>query len=318
MLESSVELQAWTPWCHPGYSLADARSFLELEVPAFDQRTAFTFAIVTADGRYVGTCGLNQIDQANHRANLGYWVRSSAARQGVATAAVCQLRDWAFQNTDLVRLEIVVAVGNVPSHRVAEKAGAVREGRLRQRLLLHGTARDATMFSLTRDDTFGLRRAVPGDEQVLRAVRLQALSDAPEAFGSTCERELARTVADWQRWMSPGVTFILDHPDGANGLVAGARDATDPSAVQLMAMWVHPALRGSGAADALVRAVIAWAQSEGASTVRLAVIESNDRGRRFYERLGFRATGDRAIRERDGLIELRMECSVGRGVLERN
>ena len=150
VLESSAELQAWTPWCHPGYSLADARSFLELHVPAFDQRTAFRFAIVDADGRYLGACGLNQIDQANHRANLGYWVRTSATRHGAATTAVRQLRDWAFQNTDLVRLEIVVPVGNLSSHRVAEKAGAVREGTLRQRLFLNGTASDATMFSLTR------------------------------------------------------------------------------------------------------------------------------------------------------------------------
>jgi RimJ/RimL family protein N-acetyltransferase len=36
----------------------------------------------------------------------------------------------AFEATDLVRLEIVVAVGNVASHRVAEHAGAVREGTL--------------------------------------------------------------------------------------------------------------------------------------------------------------------------------------------
>ncbi len=160
-------------------------------------------------------------------------------------------------------------------------------------------------------DRFGLRRAVLGDELLLRAVRLQALSDAPEAFGSTYEREAARTEGDWQRWMSPAVTFILDHTEGANGMVAGVGDATDPGVVHLMAMWVHPALRGSGAADALVSAVIAWAQSEGASTVRLAVIETNDRARRFYERLGFRATGRRAVRERDGRIELVMEYPVG-------
>ncbi len=315
--ESRARLEAWTPWCRPGYSLTDARAFLELQVPAFDHRTEFTFAIVDRNGRFLGACGLNQIDQANHRANLGYWVRTSATRQGVATTAVRQLRDWAFQNTELVRLEIVVAVGNVPSHRVAEKAGAVREGTLRQRLFLHGTARDATVFSLIRLQTFGLRRATPGDEPLLREVRLKAMAEDPEAFGSTYERELARTVADWQRWMSPGVTFILDHPDGANGLVAGARDAADPSVVHLMAMWVHPALRGAGAADALVQAVAAWAESEGATMVRLDVIESNDRARRFYQRLGFHATGHRAIRERDGLIELRMECPVGRSTQER-
>jgi len=41
-------------------------------------------------------------------------------------------------------------VGNVASHRVAEKCGAVREGVLKRRLMLHGTARDATLLSITR------------------------------------------------------------------------------------------------------------------------------------------------------------------------
>jgi len=41
-----------------------------------------------------------------------------------------------------------------------------------------------------------VRRAVPGDEPILRTLRLEALAEAPEAFGSTYDRELARTTAD--------------------------------------------------------------------------------------------------------------------------
>ena len=148
--ESLNELQPWMPWCHPGYSIDDSRSWLQVQVPAFDDGSAFEFAIVSADGHYLGGCGLNQIDRINRRANLGYWVRSSATRRGVATAAVRVLRDWAFDNTDLIRLEIVIVVGNLASHGVAEKAGAVREGTLHRRLVLHGAAHDATMFSFTR------------------------------------------------------------------------------------------------------------------------------------------------------------------------
>jgi ribosomal-protein-serine acetyltransferase len=151
VLESMAHLQAWMPWCHPKYSLVDSQSWLEAQVPAFEAGTAFEFAIVSTDGQVLGGCGLNQIDTINRRANLGYWVRSSATGQGVATGAVRALRDWAFVATDLVRLEIVVAFGNAASHRVAEKVGAVREGTLIRRLVLHGALRDASMFSLTRD-----------------------------------------------------------------------------------------------------------------------------------------------------------------------
>jgi GNAT superfamily N-acetyltransferase len=155
-----------------------------------------------------------------------------------------------------------------------------------------------------------IRRAEFGDESILRELRLGALSDAPVAFGSTYEREVARTTTDWQRWMSPGVTFILYEPEEARGMVAGVRDETDPAVVHLMAMWVHPKIRGSGGAAQLVTALIAWAQSEGAKCVRLKVIEGNDRARRFYERMGFCPTGQSEVRERDGLMEIEMERGV--------
>ena len=158
-----------------------------------------------------------------------------------------------------------------------------------------------------------VRRAATGDEPILRRVRLQALSDTPEAFGSTYDRELARTIADWQRWMSPGATFILDDAGGAKGIIAGLRDEHDAAVVHLMSMWVDPALRGSGAAEALVASLLAWAETEGARQMRLAVIQTNDRARRFYERLGFRENGRQGVRERDGAIEVEMERAVAPG-----
>ena len=76
-----------------------------------------------------------------------------------------------------------------------------------------------------------VRRAVLGDEAILREVRLQALCDAPVAFGSTYEREIARPTEDWRRWLSLGVIFFLFEPAGAHGMVAGLRDETDRKSV---------------------------------------------------------------------------------------
>lgn len=157
-----------------------------------------------------------------------------------------------------------------------------------------------------------VRRAVAGDEATLRDVRLQALRDAPEAFGSTLERELARTDADWRRWMTPGAVFMCFDAGTARGLVAGAAREDDPSAVQLMAMWVDPALRGSGAADALVTALVDWAAAEGAREVRLRVVKANARACRLYERHGFRRLVDEIVRPRDGVVEVEMRRPVAR------
>jgi ribosomal protein S18 acetylase RimI-like enzyme len=152
-----------------------------------------------------------------------------------------------------------------------------------------------------------VRRASHGDEPVLRALRLEALTDAPEAFGSTYARELARTTADWQRWLAPGVTLILEEAGIPRGLVSGAPDRDDPAIVHLLAMWVHPLLRGTGAADALVATLLTWAIDRGAHRVQLMVTSSNQRAQRFYARHGFLPTGHQVTRERDGAIELRME-----------
>lgn len=148
--ESTGDVFPWLEWCHAQYSLAEAVEWVTSRAALFADGTEYTFAIVGDDGRYLGGCGLNQVNRLHRFANLGYWVRSSATGRGVAPEAVRQVAAFAFQETDLERLEIVCAVGNVRSQRVAERAGAVREGILKSRLVLHGRSVDAVMFSLVR------------------------------------------------------------------------------------------------------------------------------------------------------------------------
>ena len=152
-----------------------------------------------------------------------------------------------------------------------------------------------------------VRRAVAGDEPLLRAIRLDALQESPEAFGSTYERELARTDADWQRWLSPGATFVLEGSEGPRGIVACRHHVVETGVTELLSMWVHPASRGSGDGDALVAAVVSWARAEGDRVVRLNVVQGNLRARRFYERQGFRPTGTEMTREPAGPIEVEMD-----------
>ena len=81
-------VEPFMPWCYPGLTESEQRAWIEAQVTAFQTRTAFEFAIVGYAERYLGGCGLNQFDVLNRRANWGYWVRTSAARKGVATAAI--------------------------------------------------------------------------------------------------------------------------------------------------------------------------------------------------------------------------------------
>jgi RimJ/RimL family protein N-acetyltransferase len=153
VVESTEALAQWMPWCHAGYSIEDSRGWIESQVKAFSGATEYTFAIVDPDDRMLGSCGLNHIDELNLHANLGYWVRTSCLGRGVATLAVKLLADWAFANTDLKRLEILAALENNSSQRVAERAGATREGTLRSRLKLNGLMHDAIMYAIIRPNS---------------------------------------------------------------------------------------------------------------------------------------------------------------------
>jgi len=151
--ESVSEMFEWMPWCHHNYSVEESAAFIMSREEAWNRKTNFDFAVCDPEtGRFLGGVSLNQFNRDHNFANLGYWVRSSSVGRGVATAATRLAARLGFEDLGLHRIEIVAAVGNVASQRVAEKAGAKREGVLRNRLLLHGRPHDAVMFSLAPAD----------------------------------------------------------------------------------------------------------------------------------------------------------------------
>jgi RimJ/RimL family protein N-acetyltransferase len=79
-------------------------------------------------------------------------VRTSATGHGIASAAVRLVARFGFLEQGFSRLEILAALGNVASQRVADRAGARREGVLRKRLHIHGQVLDAVLFSLVAED----------------------------------------------------------------------------------------------------------------------------------------------------------------------
>lgn len=150
--ESIPELEPWMPWCHQDYSIEETREWLCKRDEAQENGTDYGFRIADArTDRFLGGVGLSQIN--SHRAaNLGYWIRTSAAGRGVATRATLLLARFGFEELKFVRIEIVAAVGNHASQRVAEKAGAVREGIKRKGILIRGVAHDAVLTSLVAED----------------------------------------------------------------------------------------------------------------------------------------------------------------------
>jgi ribosomal-protein-serine acetyltransferase len=151
--ESVKELSPWLPWCHENYAIEETSAFILSREEAWKAETEYGFGIFEhRSGRLLGGVGINQINRLHSVGNLGYWIRSTATGHGVATTAARLVARFGFEQLGLRRIEILVALGNHASQRVAEKCGATREGVLRKRLLIRGESQDAVIYSLVRED----------------------------------------------------------------------------------------------------------------------------------------------------------------------
>ena len=158
-----------------------------------------------------------------------------------------------------------------------------------------------------------IRPLEPAEWQLLREIRLTALQDAPGAFSSTYEGEVAFGEDIWRGRLANGGFFAAFDGDRAVGIAAGYRDDAEPAdRRELVSMWISPAARGQRIAGRLVTAVTDWARADGAKELALWVVIDNGAARAAYERLGFVANGERQPVRPDepDRIEERMLLSV--------
>jgi RimJ/RimL family protein N-acetyltransferase len=134
--ESAEGMRRWMPWSSVDYRVEQALAWFQACRDGWAAGTACEYGI------------FDKIQYDPRFCNLGYWVRQSCRGQGVAPRVVQALAVQAFGPLGLHRVEIVVAVGNLASERVAVKAGALREGVARNRLVIDGRPVAAHMFSL--------------------------------------------------------------------------------------------------------------------------------------------------------------------------
>ncbi|MET7668837.1 GNAT family N-acetyltransferase [Micromonospora luteifusca] len=140
-----------------------------------------------------------------------------------------------------------------------------------------------------------MRVLTPDDWPTWRDLRLAALTEAPEAFGSR--------LADWQgegdreqRWRDrlsiPGSHNLVAVLDGRPVGMASGVPTADPLVMELISMWVHPDARGRKVSHLLVDTVARWARESGADRLRLTVMPDNARAKALYRRTGFNQTDE--------------------------
>jgi ribosomal protein S18 acetylase RimI-like enzyme len=126
-----------------------------------------------------------------------------------------------------------------------------------------------------------IEEVVPDDWLRWKALRLQALADAPDAFSSMYATWQNADEARWRARLRDVAYNVVAMDDG---VPVGMSSGVDSDPVELISLWVAPIVRGKGAGDALVRAIVAWAAPRA---TRLNVYPDNAYAIALYRRNGF-------------------------------
>lgn len=102
--------------------------------------------------RMLGEFRINNMNYKNNFANLMYWIRTSEKGNGLAVKGCKIAIKIAFEELKLNRLEIFMSTLNEASRKVAEKAGAKFEGKMRKRIAVKDRIDDAYLYSIIPDD----------------------------------------------------------------------------------------------------------------------------------------------------------------------
>ncbi|ORA77947.1 GNAT family N-acetyltransferase [Mycolicibacter kumamotonensis] len=112
--------------------------------------------VIELDGRFCGQLTVGNIAHGALRsAWIGYWVSSSVAGGGVATAAVALGLDHCFGPVGLHRVEATVRPENGASRAVLAKVGFRQEGLLQRYLDVDGAWRDHILVAMTVEEVTG-------------------------------------------------------------------------------------------------------------------------------------------------------------------
>ncbi|MDF1597448.1 MAG: GNAT family protein [Acidimicrobiia bacterium] len=145
------EIHMWLPWAHLAYGRLEASQFVRESMKAWRETRAYDYSIRDANdeqNQHLGNVSIWFVSRGFRTGEIGYWVRSDRAAQGIATEVTARMAQVGFEQLNMHRIVLRIAVGNRGSERVAEKLHFVREGILREELKVRGNWLDHTVYSM--------------------------------------------------------------------------------------------------------------------------------------------------------------------------
>lgn len=145
-------LGPFLPFVELTKQLSDTQAFVEAVVNSPKDRLEYTFTI-RVNGRMAGLIGLKDIDRANKKTEIGYWLSQDFLGRGIMTRPVSTLCDFAFGELDMNRIQIKCAVANTASRNIPQRLGFQLEGIERAgELLTGGVFTDLAVYSKLKGD----------------------------------------------------------------------------------------------------------------------------------------------------------------------
>jgi RimJ/RimL family protein N-acetyltransferase len=149
--ESIDELDPWMPWPKEHRTVDDSEASARRARVAFLQRSELRLHLyLRGTETLVGSSGLQRIDWEVPKFEIGYWCRAGFTGRGYVTEAVRGITAYALGNLGARRVEIRCDSRNLPSVRVARRAGFLLEGELRNNEIgTNGEPRDTLIYAMT-------------------------------------------------------------------------------------------------------------------------------------------------------------------------
>ena len=146
------EIPRWTRVPSP-YGAADARLYLQQRHDALHAGVTTPYAVIDPrEDRLLGSISLMRFVPEHGRAEVGYWLAREARGAGHAVRALGLICRWGFDTLGLERIELLAATANLPSQRVAERAGFTPEAVLRSYFAHDGKRHDMIAYALLADE----------------------------------------------------------------------------------------------------------------------------------------------------------------------
>jgi RimJ/RimL family protein N-acetyltransferase len=129
-VKASIErLKKWFTWASSNYCLCDSIKFIK-DQSNQEKEGKYNFAIFdNNDGEFLGSYGLTKVKTYNGEqiASMSYWRRQDSSKKGVMWQATEKVKDKAFNELGIKRIEIDIACCNNASVEVANKIDAKPE-----------------------------------------------------------------------------------------------------------------------------------------------------------------------------------------------